>query len=567
MTFFDNFKIADRFTEVVKRFPVVITFAVLTTLALIFLIDDTENDLLRWPIAGYIGFLLVLNWSVFAESFAITTKKYWIGLAILMIILAIYGYFIPSSLTAHTSCFWYFTLGLSLILHLLCSVVPFFKTYDTRQFVNYNINIFLAWIRAAFYALVVFIAMGLALVAMDQLFEISITPIYYFRLFIFLTGIFQVAFFLSDFPDDFYQSNREHSPVFKVFVNYVAIPVTIVYGTILYAYTLRLLLGYEMVEWVFVLCIWYFVVGILTWLFSLYFEDFEDNQWMTWFRKWYFMFSTPILILMFMSLYHNYQVDGLKEEGYMGTAIAIFAFIISIYGIIKRHIDLRAFPITLMGMCAIVFWSGKFSICKYPIISQQQKVKHDLTQAGMIENDVIDFDTTKVFNIKDQGFISRLYFLNDRGGLDFIKDMDVNKLLNHNDLVTSLSKYTNMSFSPKADNSFSFFDKKNAAFDVQGYQKMIEFTSYKPEMMATYALVQNDTLEVVMDKNEIFKGKITDIIYPLCSANPKHINFELSGQDYDFKVLVFSVSGTMVDKERQINDISGMVLVRDKTKE
>lgn len=362
-----------------KRFPVVITFAVLTTLALIFLIDDTENDLLRWPIAGYIGFLLVLNWSVFAESFAITTKKYWIGLAILMIILAIYGYFIPSSLTAHTSCFWYFTLGLSLILHLLCSVVPFFKTYDTRQFVNYNINIFLAWIRAAFYALVVFIAMGLALVAMDQLFEISITPIYYFRLFIFLTGIFQVAFFLSDFPDDFYQSNREHSPVFKVFVNYVAIPVTIVYGTILYAYTLRLLLGYEMVEWVFVLCIWYFVVGILTWLFSLYFEDFEDNQWMTWFRKWYFMFSTPILILMFMSLYHNYQVDGLKEEGYMGTAIAIFAFIISIYGIIKRPIDLRAFPITLMGMCAIVFWSGKFSICKYPIISQQQKVKHDLT--------------------------------------------------------------------------------------------------------------------------------------------------------------------------------------------
>ena len=185
----------------------------------------------------------------------------------------------------------------------------------------------------------------------------------------------------------------------------------------------------------------------------------------------------------------------------------------------------------------------------------------------MIENDVIDFDTTKVFNIKDQGFISRLYFLNDRGGLDFIKDMDVNKLLNHNDLVTSLSKYTNMSFSPKADNSFSFFDKKNAAFDVQGYQKMIELTSYKPEMMTTYALVQNDTLEVVMDKNEIFKGNITDIIYRLCSANPEHISFALSGQDYDLKVLVFSVSGTMVDKERQINDISGMVLVRDKTKE
>ena len=66
-----------------------------------------------------------------------------------------------------------------------------------------------------------------------------------------------------------------------------------------------------------------------------------------------------------------------------------------------------------------------------------------------------------------------------------------------------------MSFSPKADNSFSFFDKKNAAFDVQGYQKMIELTSYKPEMMTTYALVQNDTLEVVMDKNEIFKGNIT----------------------------------------------------------
>ena len=189
---------------------------------------------------------------------------------------------------------------------------------------DYNIQVFLSWIKSAFYALVTYLALCLALVAMDQLFDINIPSIHYLRLFIVMTGIFQVAFFLSDFPDEYYHLTFTASPIFRVFTSYIAIPVTLIYGLILLAYIVRIFLGYEMVEWVFVLCIWYFVIGILTWLFSLYFENQDDNPWMVWFRKWFFILSVPILLLLLIALFRHISDKGILEEFYISASIASF---------------------------------------------------------------------------------------------------------------------------------------------------------------------------------------------------------------------------------------------------
>lgn len=564
MSFFNNFKIGDRFLEVLKRFPIALFFAIATSFALVVFIDDHEHDILRWPIAGYIGFLAVFNWNIYAESYSLSKRAFWIGMVILMLLLVIYGYFIPSELTIKSSCFWYFTIGWSIILHLLCSIIPFFRTYDRGYFVNYNIQIFWAWIRAALYALVVFMAMSLALVALDQLFEINISSINYFRLFILLTGIFQVSFFLSDFPDNFYQNQRDHAPIFKVFIGYVAIPITLVYGLILYAYVIRLLMGYLMVEWVFVLCIWYFVVGYLTWLLSLYFEGFEDSKWMEGFRRYYFIFSVPVIILMLLSLIHNIGNEGIREEFYMASAIGLVAFIILIYQIIKRPSDLRVFPYVLMVVTGFTFWSGRYSVCRYPMIDQQNMLLRDLTEAGLIQNNVLLWDSTKVYNIEGQAFMTRLYYLNDRGGLDFIKAIDKHHLLDHQDIYGSLIKATTISNGSAFQNSFSFTSINTSAIDIQGYQKLLDIKSFKNDASVDYALIQDDFLEVVVDKRLLYKGNLADVLYPLCIKNPKTIAFDLQSEYGELKVIISNVAVNSVEDKNHIIELSGLVLIRDK---
>jgi hypothetical protein len=118
MSFFSQLNLSGRYLEIIKRFPVVIFFAIATTFALLVLIDDTtKGDIIRWPICGFIGFLAMLNWSLAKEAYTLSQGIYRIGVVVIIAALGVYYFMIPTNFDEKISCFWYFTIGLSLILH------------------------------------------------------------------------------------------------------------------------------------------------------------------------------------------------------------------------------------------------------------------------------------------------------------------------------------------------------------------------------------------------------------------------------------------------------------------
>jgi len=564
MSLFSVFNMSDRFAEVIKRFPVVIIFAVLTTISLLFM-DTYEDNFLRWSLIGYIGFLVMLDWAIFKEVYQLSSHKYWVGVGILSILLFVYYYFIPASFQEEISCFWYFTIGLNVVLHFMCAVIPFFKNYTQKAFVNYNIQVFLSWIKSAFYALVTYLALCLALVAMDQLFDINIPSIHYLRLFIVMTGIFQVAFFLSDFPDEYYHLKFSASPIFRVFTSYIAIPVTLIYGLILLAYIVRIFLGYEMVEWVFVLCIWYFVIGILTWLFSLYFENQDDNPWMVWFRKWFFILSVPILLLLLIALFRHISDKGILEEFYISASIASFVLLIILLKCLPVKSDLRAFPLFLILITVITFWSGPISICNLPITNQKHRLINMMSEAGMIKDGNLVSDSIRIKADDEPDFSRMVYFLSSRGALDFVKTMDKNHLLNENDLANSLMQRVNGSQGMESEKILSFYKSKHPALDINDYQQMLHIhQTGEVGLSESYGLRDRNILVIRVDKKLVYEGDIAKILWDQSQKDAENLDFELENDDYLFKVVVNSASGSFSNSSARLDDFTGFILVKKK---
>jgi hypothetical protein len=219
--------------------------------------------------------------------------------------------------------------------------------------------------QSALYSIIFYTALSLAILALDNLFDIKLDGIIYFKLFILVTGLLQTTFFLSEIPDQFYNTEvPAQKSIFKIITSYVFIPICIIYGLILYAYILRVLItGKPMVDWAYVMILWYFVVGLSSWLFSGYYDNAAGNILMSNFRKYFFLFSILPAILLFLSLYKNISLYGIKEEYYLSAAVAIFIAITTIYMIISKIQDKRILPLLLILLSLITFMGGSFSVC------------------------------------------------------------------------------------------------------------------------------------------------------------------------------------------------------------
>ena len=567
MSFLTSFKLSDRLKEVLFRFPLVILFALSTTAGLLFFIEDSTGDIFRWPVSAFIGFLAILNWSVFNETYKLSKTKYWFGVAIIVLLLWVYISRCPSDLSSDDSCFWFVTVGLSFILHLLISLVPFLRNFDRLLFVHYNINIFVAWIQSAFYAVTLFWAMSLAFLALDQLFNVTISSLFYFRLFIVITGVFQVAFFLSDFPDNFYQISKiKNYAIFKVFISYVAIPITLIYCTILSAYIIRIgIFGYDVVEWVYVMCIWYFVIGILTFLFSLYFEVTNDNQIMVWFRKWFFNISIPALILFVFSLTTSIMKAGIKSEFYLSAMIA--AFVVLIIGIMILPVkkDLRLFPAILILLSVISFFGGPVSICELPVANQQKRLLNNLTEMGIIRNGVISIDTLKTYATDDSEFSNRVYYLSSMDALRFLKELDANGLLNDNDLAASILNVVNQNSNQPSAQYFSIYSNDTSSEGISDFDLLLYIVpGFQENKGESYAVMKGTELCIILENKEVWKFEVADDIFQLYKREEKQLVILKENDFYKAKILLKSASGFNDGKKLKIEDIQGLLLLKKK---
>ena len=569
MFLIQSLNLQGRFLEIIRRFPSVLAFAILTTFTLILTIDDDSGKLFRWPVAAFIGFLLFLAWTLYCESYPGTRKYFWPGVIVILIFLGFYYYFMPDSLIQKTSCFWYFSLGLSIILHLIISFIPYLRNYNKITFVNYNISLFTGWMQSALYAILLFLALSLAILALDNLFDLQIRSILYFKLFILITGLFQSTLFLSDIPDDFADTSvPAPKSVLKVIVFYLFIPVTVLYGLIIYAYLFRVLLtSHEMVDWTFVMILWYFAVGILAWLLAAYFENPESNFLISRFRRWFFPSSIFPSFFLFVSLYKNINLFGLKEEFYLSAVASFFIACILVYYLIAASKDLRIIPLFAIIFCVVSFWSGPLSVCEVPVKNQQNRLISDMQKAGLIQNGILTIDTLRSYQDSAGMMTQKLYYLESRDALGFIKDYDKSGFITYNrdninlDGILSLLRLNSSNDNPGI--FFEYTHNKANSYDINGFEKIIPIISINDSIFEKdYLMLEDNHFNLYL--NGVKEGKL-DIDKEIIklSDNAHNINIiekEMSG--YQLRIIVISASGQRLGTTINNLYISGYVLLR-----
>jgi hypothetical protein len=365
--------------------------------------------------------------------------------------------------------------GSLLSLVLVISVLPYIKKQDTDQtLLTYNRKLFTALVITALLSLVMYGGLALAILAIDQLFNISVSGKVYAHLFVFIGGVVWSYLLLGKVPDNFDEASTETYPLFKVLVQYISIPIVAVYALILLFYALKNVIWPEgQEEWTLWLILWFYVLSFLVFCLNYSIKEAPGDSWSDWFCKYYLWASLPISILNLVSSWMIISNNGVTELTFIIATFSLFLLITAIYLLFYRNKDFKYIPLLLLFLVVLSVF-GPWNMCRSTVRNQKEMLYDLMTTAGMV-NDA-GFTLKENISSEDQpGIIDKLSLLENRGQLGLLKLWDKSNILGDKELVieevlTALHLTNNRPSDWKSNiiHGDQYFD-----IDIMDYEKIV----------------------------------------------------------------------------------------------
>lgn len=361
----------------------------------------------------------------------------WQGLG--LILLAIYYFSLPEPpyLDRYAEIIMTRFVLLFLSVHFLVAIVPYLKQGSVNGFWQYNQILFTRILTAFSYSVVLFIGLMVALLAIDNLFDVNINEKNYMRLFVCIAGLFNTFFFLAGVPQNFSALDQDNSYPFglKVFTQYVLIPLVTIYLAILYAYIVKILLEWQLpVGWVSYLVLCFSVVGILAILLVYPIRHQAENTWIRSYRSFFFLALVPLIVLLYIAIMRRILDYGFTENRYFVFVMAAWLAGITIYFNVSKSRNIKILPLSL---CLITLLSsfgpwGAFSVSKR---SQQTRLSNLLQANNMLSPAKIAIPASKTVSDTTQNQISEiLRYLYSKHGSQAVQpyfELNIDTLANH----------------------------------------------------------------------------------------------------------------------------------------
>ena len=412
-------------------------------------------------ILGTLSFMIL---SVARRAYNLSDQMFW-GLRLLLVAVLVGSFFFlfPSDYELRNTEMFRFPIrygAVVIFLHLLVSYIPFINKGSKEDFWEYNKDLLLNIVEAAFYALFLFAGLAIALVALEHLFGIEIDNLSYPRLFIFLVGIFQTLYFLSKYPEIIYD-NKIKKPIkaFLIFSQYILIPLVLIYMTILYAYAIKIGVNWELPKgWVSQLSLWFSVVGIFAYLLNHFNHKFSELKLTTYFRKYYFYVLLLPIALIFVAIYRRISDYGVTEPRYVVALTGVWLLGIALYFILSKEKRIRVVPMSLSVFVLLPFLLGPFGMFNSTLKSQTKKFKETLVENNVIVDGKL-FPLTKKDSISEK-LRENINFLDQRSDMSFINDWIENDiiLLNEDTLRYNYSNNNAKLLRDTLQVNYSFFN-------------------------------------------------------------------------------------------------------------
>ncbi len=368
-----------------RRFPLVLTCALVAAGAGMLLVDSADGDALleRFLYASTLGLPLFVGVTLLAE------RRGWAGGRLLLVrlagVLALTAlFFVRPAWSDPVALLRY--VQLSIGFHLFAAFAPYLRTGELNGFWQYNRSLLLRGLPAAVFSFVLWAGMSGALAGVDNLLGVDVERTTYARLWFFIAFVFSTSFFLGGVPEDLaeLETRTDYPPVIKVFSQFILTPIVTVYLVILTIYLGKIIVTRVWPSgWIGYLVSSVAALGILSLLLVHPIEEREENGWIRTYGRWFYLALVPSIVMLLLAIWQRIAQYGITEKRYFLVVLSLWLAGIALFYIIKRNRDIKVIPITLC-LVALVTLGGPWGAYAVSRRSQTARLESLLAVNNML---------------------------------------------------------------------------------------------------------------------------------------------------------------------------------------
>ncbi|MFS4470119.1 DUF4153 domain-containing protein [Chryseobacterium sp. T20] len=482
-----------RANEVIFRYPMILVMALLAAIGTICIVETERSEItsyIKFTICSCLGISLMFALKMLSQRIG---KELLLHVSGIIFLIGFY-YILPDKKNSFTEVYAYIIAITALLSHLLVSFVPFLEKDRELRFWQYNKNLFINIFLTAVFTGVLTGGVELAILAVDKLFDFNFHDRIYRDTF-FVLAIFGSSFIFLLFNDkglNNLEKDGTYPVVLKFFTQFILIPLLLIYVTILYFYSVKILINWQLPRgWVSYLVLAYSIVGILALLLVHPLKEENAKSWVRIFSKAFYYTIVPLIILLFTAIFTRILEYGYTEPRYFVLLLALWLLSIVVYFIFNKKATIKFIPVSLFlfGAFALVFpYLNAFSVAKR---SQKAELMNILNQHQLMSAGKINFQKKVTDTVRNE-IADKFEFLAERKQSEFLS-----ALLNEKDqaeLADNIKKGTFYSINYDIQSKFSDVNvtvknrayemnrlvliRKGQAVEIGNYQYLISFHRY-----------------------------------------------------------------------------------------
>lgn len=374
-----------------------------------------------------------------------------------------------------------------ILSHLLVAFVAFLKNENSeKNFWQYNKNLFVNFFLTIIFTGVLTGGIELAVVAVENLFSFDFDNKIYPEIFVFFSVFGSTLIFLLFNEDglEYLEKDGNYPVVLKFFTQFILIPLLIIYVVILYFYSAKILINWELPRgWVSYLVLAYSLVGILALLLVHPLKEDTAKSWVKIFSKAFYFTLIPLIVLLFTAIFTRVLQYGYTEARYFVLLIALWLSAVVLYFIFNKRATIKFIPVSLFlfGLFALVFpYFNTFSVAKR---SQKNELEKILAKNDLLVNGKIDFNKQVVDTVAYE-IGGKFNFLIKRFEKDYIEkflDDKTKKVVAENDFW-NWDLFKNIKYIGHISSyQYVSLNAKNDLYEVKDYDYVAILNDYFTE--------------------------------------------------------------------------------------
>lgn len=391
--------------------------------------------------------------------------------------------------------------------HFLVAFALFVRRGSIQASWAFNASIFFRFLVSITISLVFYAGLGLAILAIDKLFNADIDTRVYYDLFALIAGPFATLFFLAGVPsrEEIPEEVTAYPRGLKIFTQYVLLPIIVVYFVILYAYMGRIIVNWEWpIGWVSLPVLGFSIAGMLSFLLLYPIRDDEGNRWVRGFTRWLYFGILPLAGLLLCGIGRRVLDYGFTEPRYIVVLLGLWLVGISLYFLLSRRDNIKVIPISL-AVAAFLISFGPWGAFDVSIRSQFSQLEGLLAENGMLINGKYRNNPTIDYKVASS-VRSIVFYLEGHNSLDQVEGWfpDTDHPLTGNELLVLMGLDVDRGSSDQNGKGFFREMTFNAISDrlqvnVRGFDYMVELNEIN---RPTTILMDGISWTFVLDSSE-----------------------------------------------------------------